>query len=74
MGDQDWVGTFLENTRPSVPHQIGRRDPANSKAWCDEHHRLEGKRESDLVKMLKQLKEDGHLKKLPYVKLKAINI
>ena len=60
MGDQDWVDTLLIKTKPSVAHQIGRRDPAYSQAWYAEYHRLEGKRESDLKKMLKQLQEDGY--------------
>jgi hypothetical protein len=59
MGDQDWVDLCLAETKPSVPHQIGRRDVAYSKAWWDEYNRLQGMRETDLKRLLKQVDDTG---------------
>ena len=59
MGDQDWVDACLAQIEPSVPHEIGRRNVAYSKAWWDEYNRLEGMREVDLKRLLKQVHDTG---------------
>jgi hypothetical protein len=57
--DQDRVDLCLDETKPPMPHQIGRRDVAYSKAFWDECNRLEGLREADLKRLLKQVDDTG---------------